>query len=272
MQSTYKQFVDRMITRYEGGYGWNKKDTGGPTKYGITCYDLAEHRGQRMDSMARWAPFVQGMTLSEAEDIYESKYARGLRYNDLPAGVDCEVMDYGVNSGVSRPVHVLRAILALPGGALMDDKLVTAATKANPTKLIEAINAERLQFMHSIRGGSAWDEFGGGWGARVADLQAYSEHLLMPGATAPTAPDLTKVSLPKANHGSPNTVKNVIKTAGTGSAGTGAALHEAGLPPWAVAAGFSAIVLGGILFIVYERQKSLALNATVAPPIILKAA
>jgi hypothetical protein len=49
---TYKAFVDRMISKYEGGYGWDANDPGGPTKYGITCYDLAEHLGERMTSMA----------------------------------------------------------------------------------------------------------------------------------------------------------------------------------------------------------------------------
>ena len=52
-QLTYLPFTARMINRYEGGYGWNRADPGGPTKYGITCYDLAEHRGLKMDSMAR---------------------------------------------------------------------------------------------------------------------------------------------------------------------------------------------------------------------------
>ena len=55
----YRPFVERMINRYEGGYGWNRSDPGGPTKDGITCYDLAEHRHQVMDSMVRWAPIVR---------------------------------------------------------------------------------------------------------------------------------------------------------------------------------------------------------------------
>src|ERR1035437_5483620 len=214
--NTYKAFVDRMIGKYEGGYGWNRKDTGGPTKFGITCFDLAEHRGQKMSSMATWAPIVQAMTLAEAETIYQTKYANAIRYNDLPAGPDVEMLDYGVNSGITRPIRVVRAILGVPGGPVMDQKLLDAIRKADPAKLISDISAERLHFMHSIRNGSAWDEFGGGWGARVSDLKLYALHLLSaPGAVPePQAPDLTKVSTPKAKHGSPDTVKNVIKTAG----------------------------------------------------------
>jgi lysozyme family protein len=54
MLENYVAFCSRMIKKYEGGYGWDKGDSGGPTKFGVTCYDLAAHRGQKMDSMKRF--------------------------------------------------------------------------------------------------------------------------------------------------------------------------------------------------------------------------
>src|SRR6516165_5391519 len=87
----YQPFVERMIFRYEGGYGWDKSDPGGPTKYGITCYDLAEFMHEKMDSMARWAPIVKAMTLATADQIYQQKYAVQCDFNDLMAGADCTV-------------------------------------------------------------------------------------------------------------------------------------------------------------------------------------
>lgn len=276
--NTYKPFVDRMIGKYEGGYGWNRKDPGGPTKYGITCFDLAEHRGQKMSSMASWAPVVQAMTLPEAETIYQTKYADFIRYNDLPAGVDVEMMDYGVNSGITRPIRVVRAILGVPGPAKMDQPLLDAIRKTDPIKLINDISAERLHFMHAIRGGSAWAEFGGGWGARVADLKAYALHLVAaPGTVAePTAPDLTTVSLPKAKHGDPAVVSKTIKTTTATSTASGATSHFSGLPLelTAIIAGF--VIVGGIAYVLYKKQKAANDNATVIlPPVatpILKAA
>src|SRR6202044_1051878 len=95
----------------------------------------------------------------------------------LPAGVDTEVMDYGVNSGIARPPLVLRSILKVPGRGAIDAALLAAINAQPADKLIEAISAERLAFMHAIRGASAWQESGGGWGARVSDLKTYSEHL-----------------------------------------------------------------------------------------------
>ena len=260
---TYKAFVDRMIQRYEGGYGWNKKDPGGPTKYGITCYDLAEHRGQKMASMTAWAPLVEAMPLSEAADIYRTKYATAIRYNDLPAGVDCCVMDYGVNSGCSRAILSLRAILGVKGNGLMDETLVAAIKKVDPVQLISSLCAERLQFMHGIRGGSAWAEFGGGWGSRVADLKLYSDHLAQ-GKTVVSAPaptvDLANVVTPKAIH-QPDTAP----TATMASAATVAiAAHTAGAPLWGVAVAAIAVIAIGIIYEAWSESRATTANAAVA--------
>jgi lysozyme family protein len=270
--TTYTAFVERMIRKYEGGYGWNRKDTGGPTNFGVTCFDLAEHRGQKMNSMAAWVEPVRSMPLAEAEDIYRTKYANAIRYTDLPAGVDVEMMDYGVNSGISRPIRVVRAILNVPGPARMDQPLLDAIKKADPTKLILAISAERLQFMHAIRGGLAWAEFGGGWGARVADLKAYALHLVAsPGTVAePAAPDLTNVSLPKAKHGDPEVVTKTVKkavAAGTASGGS----HFAGVPLEFAAVMVGFVVVCGVAYVLWQKQKSANDNATVILPTVVAA-
>lgn len=180
MQSTYKNFVDRMITQYEGKYGWDKADPGGPTKYGITCFDLAAHRNQKMDSMTTWAPIVRDMPLSEAEEIYRTKYARAVRYDDLPPGVDCCMFDYAVNSGPTRVIHAVRIVVNVPGGDGVDISLLNAIKKADPKQLIEDLCQERLNFMHHARGGTLWPKFGKGWQARVDDLKAYALKLAVP--------------------------------------------------------------------------------------------
>lgn len=268
---TYAAFNTRMIQKYEGGYGWDKADTGGPTKYGITCFDLAEHMGQKMTSMATWAPIVKAMTLATANEIYAKKYAAAVRYNDLPAGIDVCMYDYGVNSGVGRPIRVARAILGVPGGAIMDQKLLDALKKTDPTKFIANVCAERLNFMHAIRGGSAWKTFGGGWGARVADLKAYALHLVaVPGTVAePTAPDLTTTTLPKAQHGDPRTVGTVVKTTTTSAATGSGASWYAGVPTELIAVGVGFVIVAGVGFYFYRKQRDAVLNNTVIlPPIV----
>ncbi len=261
---TYKNFVDRMISKYEGGYGWNRADPGGPTKYGITCFDLAEHMGQHMDSMPRWAPIVQAMTLATAEEIYKTKYAAALRYDDLPAGPDACMMDYGVNSGTGRAVLSARAILSVKGGSLMDQALLDAIKKSDPATLVRAMCAERLHFMHAIRGGSAWAEFGGGWGSRVADLQAYCLHLAAGGtpAAAPVAKDITHTVQPKAIH----VGKTATKTTAGGAVGTGTTAVAAGVEWYYVVGVVVATVIAGVVYEAISANKAANENLKVVLP------
>lgn len=250
MQALYQVFIDRVIHRYEGGYGWNKKDPGGPTKYGITCFDLAEHRGQKMNSMAAWAGPVQAMTLEEAETIYNTKYATGIRFADLPAGVDCCMLDYGINSGNGRPIAVARRLVGVPGSnAKIDQALLDAIKKRDPTQFIKAMCDERLKFMHAIKGGASWAEFGRGWQSRVDDLRVYCLHAAAgTPAAAPTAPDLTKVATPKAT----NVGKTAPKTTVAGGVSSGTALHLAGFHWGYVIAAIVGCVTLGVLYEAYH--------------------
>lgn len=252
MQANYQPFIDRVIHRYEGGYGWNRKDPGGPTNFGITCFDLAEHRHQKMNSMAAWVDPVRSMTLQEAEDIYAVKYAKAIRFADLPGGVDCAMLDYGINSGNSRPIKVARAIIGLGAGG-MDQALLDGIKKTDPNHFIDLMCDERLRFMHAIRGGTAWQEFGHGWGERVRDLRVYSHHAAAgTPAAAPTAPDLTKVVTPKAK----NVGKTAPKTTAGGAAGSAASAHLAGFNWWIVGGVAIAAIAGGVAYEAYHEIKA----------------
>ena len=170
----YKPFVDRMIQRYEGGYGWNSNDPGGPTKYGITCYDLAQRRGQQMTSMKAWASLVQAMTLQEAEDIYAAKYATACGFDELNAGPDCVVFDFGVNSGSSRAIKFAQQVVSITQDGEMGPITLAAINNMDSNKFIDALCDVRLAFLRDL---ATWRVFGTGWTSRVADLRAYSHAL-----------------------------------------------------------------------------------------------
>jgi lysozyme family protein len=267
MQVDYTPFIDRMIDKYEGPYGWNKADPGGPTKDGITCFDLAEERHEKMTTMAAWVKAVRDMPRSEAEGIYRTKYAAHIRFDDLGPGKDTVLLDYDVNSGIGRPIRVSRALLKLPGGNVMDDTLVAAINKTDANWFIDAVCTERLHFMHQIRGGSAWKEFGKGWGARVADLNTYSKHVASgTKLPAPPAPDLSKVPTPKANHDDPNLTKNTTGGAIAGGAGSATASHAAGIPYWAIGLIVGTVVIAGVVYAVYKHRSNTTANNTVVLP------
>lgn len=266
MQVNYTPFIARVIHRYEGGYGWDKGDPGGPTNFGVTCFDLAEHRGQKMSSMEAWAPIVKAMPLAEAEDIYANKYAASLYFNALRSGPDCDILDYGINSGIGRPLKVARTLLNFTD--LSNNALITAinnAHAADPKWFVDAMCQERLHFMHQIRGGSAWAEFGKGWGPRVADLNAYCDNLTT-GAPAPTPPDPPTIPHPKVVHGDPNaTTSTITKTVAAGAT-SGAAAQAAGPPHWLVPAVVAGVVVLGVGFAIYQSRKNALANARVIIP------
>lgn len=268
MKANYHAFVTRMIQKYEGGYGWDKADPGGPTKYGITCYDLAAHRGQTMDSKERWAPIVHAMPLSDAEDIYAKKYAKGVMFDQLQSGVDCCMFDYGVNSGVGRAVKVARALVGMSDGTLMNAEVVQRVNAMDPTKFIKAMNAERLGFMHRIRGGSAWKTFGGGWQSRVDDLSAWCLKLATgwkaPIDNPPVQPATQKPAAPKAKVEVKPIGKDLTKTT-TGVGGAGGGAWFLGVPPWVVALVVLVIVAGVFVYLIRRKNKAKAEMAVVLP-------
>lgn len=265
MQVDYQPFIDRMINRYEGGYGWNKNDPGGPTKYGITCYDLAQHRGQPMTSMADWAEAVKNMPLSEAEDIYRTKYAKAIVFDALPAGVDCCMMDYAVNSGTARPVRVACAMFKMPSHNVVTPDLLDAIKKCDPIWFINSMCEERLHFMHQIRGGSAWDEFGRGWQSRVDNLDAYCIGLVQKVSSPVQAPDLSATSKAKAVH-PPAPASRTVTATVTAGGGAAAAAHTFGIQPWEIMAGLMGIVAVGIAVHEWRQNKVVAANAKVVLP------
>jgi lysozyme family protein len=181
----YQAFVERMIQRYEGGYGWDRNDPGGPTKYGITCFDLAEFMHDTMDSMAHWAPIVQAMSLSTADEIYETKYATACDFNALNVGCDCVVFDFGVNSGPTRAIRYAQRVVGVTADGVLGPITLQGINSYDPRLFINGLCDARLNFM---RGLGTWGEFGVGWSARVQDLRVYSLNLAFP--PAKTSPDL----------------------------------------------------------------------------------
>ena len=182
MKENYRAFVDRMIQRYEGGYGWDRSDPGGPTKYGITCFDLAEHRHQKMTSMAAWASIVRSMELSEAEDIYASKYATACAFDDLVSGPDCSIFDFGVNSGPSRAIKYAQMVVGTARDGVLGPNTLAAINAMDPNKFIDDLCDFRLGFLRAL---GTWSAFGKGWSSRVADLRGYCHRVA--GATASSA-------------------------------------------------------------------------------------
>lgn len=156
------------VLKSEGGYSNDAGDPGGQTMWGITHFDYDEYR--RHKGLKRQN--VRKMTKAERNEIYRNKYWDNQRCDDLPAGLDYTIFDYGVNSGVGRSGRVLRKVLGLPTNDWHITPAVVAACKEHrAADLVRAVNDERLRFLHGLR---TWRRFGGGWGRRVKFVKGQS--------------------------------------------------------------------------------------------------
>src|SRR5689334_2968053 len=163
MKQSFEPSLQRLLA-HEGGYSNHPDDPGGPTNFGITIFDYRKY--VKADAGAE---DVRAMTLDAAKAIYCAKYWDALRCDDLPAGLDYAVFDYGVNSGVSRAAKVLQRLLGVPADGIIGPVTLAAARDCDCQRAVAALCEERLGFLRALR---TWPVFGKGWGRRVAEVKA----------------------------------------------------------------------------------------------------
>lgn len=155
----------RRLLAHEGGYSDHPSDPGGPTNYGIT---IADYR--RYVNADATAADVRAMDVADAKRIYREKYWDAMRCDELPAGVDYALFDYGVNSGTGRAPKVLKRVLGLDAGnSAVTAETIAAARRRDAASIVDAICDERLRFLRSLR---TWPVFGNGWSRRVREVRA----------------------------------------------------------------------------------------------------
>src|SRR3954447_12126781 len=142
----WKPSLDHVL-EHEGGNDDDPRDPGGRTSRGIIQSEWTVWRKTHPGLPAD----VWQAPQDQVEAIYKAKYWTALGCDDLPAGVDYCVFDYGVNSGIGRAQRILASIHA-----------------SDPVVMIHTICDERLRFLQGL---STWGTFGRGWGSRVAEVR-----------------------------------------------------------------------------------------------------
>ena len=150
--------VVHMVLEHEGGYVNHPSDPGGETKYGISkrAYpdvDIAE------------------LTEDEAAVIYKRDYWDRIKGDDLPVGVACAVMDYAVNSGISRASKALQSVCGISNGdgVIGPHSLASVWTTVENDGEESVINDVTEQRQEFIRGLSIYETFGKGWERRITE-------------------------------------------------------------------------------------------------------
>ena len=180
MKTSYEFCLDRVLA-HEGGYTNHPADPGGPTNFGITIFDYRKYI--KPDATAA---DIRAMKVDEAKTIYRARYWDAQRCDELPAGVDYVVFDYGVNSGTGRSGKVLRRALRLPDhSSIVNDEVIAAAKAAEANARVIAICDERRRFLQSLK---TWTVFGAGWDRRVTEVRSAALAMIADKAVPPPQP------------------------------------------------------------------------------------
>ena len=155
------------IVDVEGGYVNDPQDSGGETKYGIS---------------KRAYPDLDIANLSEedAASIYKRDYWDRIKGDDLPASIACVVVDYAVNSGVSRASKALQGACGIANG----DGIIgphslnavwTTVKNTSEEAVVDAVTQQRQEFIRAL---SIYDTFGKGWERRIDETRAKAMELI----------------------------------------------------------------------------------------------
>lgn len=167
--SNFQACFDIVVAK-EGGFVNHPKDPGGATNFGITMDTL---KGWRRDDATPGNDHVtvddvRNMTLEEACDIYRTRYWNAMRCDELPAGIDLMVFDFGVNAGPARAAKMLQKVVGAEADGSIGPRTI-AATKAGSSRAaISAMAQARLDY---YRGLSTFGTFGNGWTNRTKAVE-----------------------------------------------------------------------------------------------------
>jgi len=219
-----------ITAKWEGGWSDHPADPGGKTMYGITQATLSAYLGRPATDTE-----IRTLTRQQAVAIYRDRYWKPVAGDELPAGVDLCVYDFGVNSGPSRAVKSLQAALGLKADGWVGKLTLEALRSRSVRVLIDDLCDRRLAFLKNIKdkdGKLLWDSFGKGWSNRVADIRKRAMAMAA-GATQPEmGPVVPEGGTPKAIPAAP-AEKTVSTEQKVGGAAAGTAVVVTTLGPLA---------------------------------------
>lgn len=232
------------IFPFEGGYVDHPRDPGGATNMGITFAVLKAWRGTAITKQD-----VKNLTKAEAADIYAKRYWKPLRGDDLPIGPDLVILDFGINSGISRSAKYTQAIVGETQDGQIGPETLAALSRMDRRQFIKTLCARRLSFVQGLR---IWETFGKGWSRRIAHMEAKALSWVS-----------TKTELQKDAKAATGTAAG--QAGGAVVVGAGGSTEQvqglAGLPGWMIAALIALIVVPLVIRLVINAQRAAALTA-----------
>lgn len=151
-----------LIREKEGGYSNRPKkhDPGGETNYGVTrkTYDAYRKRkGLPIQS-------VKLISQEEVAEIYRQEYAKPVRFDALPAGVDYFVFDAAIHSGPVRAAKLLQRAVGAEEDGFIGAKTLAAVDAMPPMQLLLTLKDVRMRYLKTL---DNWRHNARGWTSRV---------------------------------------------------------------------------------------------------------
>jgi len=161
MASANYQKCLETILHHEGGYVNHPKDPGGETNLGVTKRVYEEFGGTKN---------MKDLTVEDVAPIYKKGYWDKMKCDQIPAGLDLCVFDFGVNAGTGRSAKYLqRMIGTVADGGIGPNtlKALDAYIDANGVEgAIKNFQEARQGYYESL---STFETFGRGWTRRVTE-------------------------------------------------------------------------------------------------------
>jgi len=156
--SNYDKCLETIL-HHEGGYVNHPKDPGGETNLGVTKRVYEEHGGTKD---------MKDLVVEDVAPIYRKSYWDKLKCDDVPAGLDLCLFDFGVNAGPGRAAKYLqRQIGTVADGGIGPNTLRTLGEyieKHGVEETIKKYQEARQGYYEQL---STFDTFGRGWTRRV---------------------------------------------------------------------------------------------------------
>ena len=153
---------------FEGGYVNNPHDPGGATLKGVT---QGAYNSWRVGQGLAVQP-VRQATDAEIQEIYRQQYWNPVRGDDLYAGLDLVMVDYGWGSGPVTAIRHLQKVLGVSIDGQFGLETMGAIRPffgARGSALINQLCDDRTAFFQSL---STWVYFGRGWTVRLNGIRA----------------------------------------------------------------------------------------------------
>lgn len=147
----------------EGGWSNNPRDPGGATMEGITFATFRAHFPHAtLDDL-------RDITNEQRDDIYRHGYWNAVKADDLPAGVDLSVFDFGVNAGPGRSTRLLQGVVGTPEDGILGPHSLASIAAMPVGSIIHGLAVAQQAYYESL---STFDDFGDGWTRRTNDREA----------------------------------------------------------------------------------------------------